>query len=133
LVVASDPRGLRKLPPRLHRMLTLYGVAVTAENARHLVAALIADGGPDALAAAARIQKGVERDLYAVALKPAERDAILSVLDDPPEALADHTWSAGAGPRRPHTGALAASMPAESRPADARGFGRTGLGSVRWP
>jgi hypothetical protein len=29
-------------------MLTLYGVAVTAENARHLVATLILDGSSDA-------------------------------------------------------------------------------------
>ena len=35
------------------------------------------------------IQKGVERDLFAVGLKAAERDAILAVLEDPPEALAD--------------------------------------------
>jgi hypothetical protein len=35
------------------------------------------------------IQKGVERDLYAVALKPDERDAILAVLEDPPVGLAD--------------------------------------------
>jgi hypothetical protein len=27
-------------------MLTLYGVAVTAENARHIVASLFADGSP---------------------------------------------------------------------------------------
>jgi hypothetical protein len=33
-------------------VLTLYGVAVTAENARHIVATLILDGSPDALAAA---------------------------------------------------------------------------------
>jgi hypothetical protein len=35
------------------------------------------------------IQKGVERDLYAVALEPAERDAILAVLEDPPDGLAE--------------------------------------------
>jgi hypothetical protein len=44
-------------------MLTLYGVAVTAENARHIVASLIADGSPAAMSAAAMIQKGVDRDL----------------------------------------------------------------------
>jgi hypothetical protein len=37
-------------------MLTLYGVPVTAENARHIVATLIAAGGPPAINAAARIQ-----------------------------------------------------------------------------
>jgi hypothetical protein len=54
-------------------VLTLYGVAVTAENARHIVASLFADGSPAAMSAAAMIQKGVDRDLYAVALEPEER------------------------------------------------------------
>jgi hypothetical protein len=63
-------------------MLHLYGVPVTPENARHLVATLMADGGLDAKSAAPMIEKGVDRDLYAVALEPAERDAILSVLED---------------------------------------------------
>jgi hypothetical protein len=70
-------------------VLTLYGVAVTAENARHIVASLFADGSPASMSAAPMIQKGVERDLYAVALEPAERDAILAVLEEPPERLAD--------------------------------------------
>ena len=70
-------------------MLTLYGVAVTAENARHIVASLFADGSPAAMSAAAMIHKGVDRDLYAVALEPEERDAILAVLEDPPAGLED--------------------------------------------
>ena len=70
-------------------MLTLYGVSVTAENARHIVASLFADGRPAAMSAAAAIQKGVDRDLYAVALEQAERDAILAVLEDPPAGLED--------------------------------------------
>ena len=70
-------------------MLTLYGAAVTAENARHIVASLFADGSPAAVSAAAMIQKGVDRDLYAVALEPDERDALLAVLEDPPEGLED--------------------------------------------
>ncbi len=70
-------------------MLILYGVSVTAENARHLVASLFADGSPAAMSAAAMIQKGVERDLYAVGLSREERDAILAVLEEPPESLAD--------------------------------------------
>ena len=65
-------------------MLTLYAVSVTAEQARHIVASLFADGSPAAMAAAAMIQKGVDRDLYAVALRAEERDAVLSVLEDPP-------------------------------------------------
>ena len=70
-------------------MLTLYGVSVTAENARHIIASLFADGSPAAMSAAATIQKGVDRDLYAVALEPEARDAILSVLEDPPASLED--------------------------------------------
>lgn len=35
------------------------------------------------------INKGVDRELYAVALTPAMRDAILAVLEDPPEGLED--------------------------------------------
>jgi hypothetical protein len=68
-------------------MLTLCGVAVTSENARHLVATLIANGSPDAIAAAALIAKGADHELYAVGLTPAMRDAILSVLDHPPAGL----------------------------------------------
>jgi hypothetical protein len=41
------------------------------------------------MSAAAVIQRRVDRDLYAVALEPEERDAILSVLEDPPAALED--------------------------------------------
>ena len=65
-------------------MLTLFGVSVNAEDARHLVASLMADGGPQAISAAAIIHRGVDRDLYAVVLAPEERDAILSVLGDSP-------------------------------------------------
>ena len=79
-------------------MLTLYGVSIisiSAENARHLVATLIADGGPDAITAAELISRGVDRELHAVDLSPAERDAILSVLEDRRSAL----WSCAASSR----------------------------------
>jgi hypothetical protein len=72
---------------KVGRVLHLYGVPVTPENARHLVATLIADGGPHALSAAGEIQKGLDRELYAVGLERQERDAILAVLEAPPEAL----------------------------------------------
>jgi hypothetical protein len=35
------------------------------------------------------IAKGVDRELYAVAVTPEERDAILSVLEDPPDSLGE--------------------------------------------
>ena len=41
------------------------------------------------MSAAAMIQKGVDRDLYAVALEPEEREAILAVLEDPPAGLVE--------------------------------------------
>ena len=41
------------------------------------------------MSAAAMIQKGVDRDLYAVTLEPEERDAILAVLEEPPDSLAE--------------------------------------------
>ncbi len=68
-------------------MLHLYGVPVTPENARDLVASLIADGGRHALSAAEEIQKGLDRQLYAVGLERVQRDAILAVLEDPPPGL----------------------------------------------
>jgi hypothetical protein len=41
------------------------------------------------MSAAAMIQKGVDRDLYAVALEPAECDAILAVREEPPDGLVE--------------------------------------------
>jgi hypothetical protein len=68
-------------------MLRLFGVAVTPENGRHLVTTLVADGSPSAMSAAEKITRGLDRELYATALEPGERDAILSVLESPPEGL----------------------------------------------
>jgi hypothetical protein len=72
---------------KVRQVLHLYGVPVTPENARHLVATLIADGGPHALSAAKEIQKGVDRELYAVGLERAHRDAVLAVLEAAPAGL----------------------------------------------
>jgi hypothetical protein len=52
-------------------------------------ATLIADGAPHALSAVAEIQKGLDRQLYAVGLERAQREAILAVLANPPESLAE--------------------------------------------
>ena len=68
-------------------MLHLLRIPVAPEDAQHLVDALIADGSPHARSAAALIQKGLDRELYAVPLKTRERDALLAVLDDPPAGL----------------------------------------------
>ena len=64
-------------------------VGIGDDDARHLVATLIADGTPDALTAAGQITKGVERDLYAIGLTRAERTALLGCLEDPPAGLAE--------------------------------------------
>jgi hypothetical protein len=68
-------------------MLRLYGIPITPEEARYLVATLIADGGPDTISAAAMIERGLDRELFAVALEHEHRDTILSVLENPPEGL----------------------------------------------
>jgi hypothetical protein len=41
-------------------LLRLFGISVSPENARHIVASIFADGSPAAMSAAAMIQKGVE-------------------------------------------------------------------------
>ena len=43
--------------PRIGPHYIMYGCLVTPEDARHLVASLIADGGPDAMSAAETIGK----------------------------------------------------------------------------
>jgi hypothetical protein len=72
-------------------VLRVYGVPVSSDDAHKLVVRLMAYGSPDAVAAAARIrtrlQHGAPRGL--VALEPQQRDAILDVLEDPPEGLAE--------------------------------------------
>jgi len=47
------------------------------------------EGTPDALTAAAQIARGVDRDLYAVGLSPAERTAVLACLEDPADGLVE--------------------------------------------
>jgi hypothetical protein len=61
------------------KTLTLNGVALTARTPATSSPACSLTA-PAAMSAAAMIQKGVDRDLYAVALEPEERDAILAVL-----------------------------------------------------
>jgi hypothetical protein len=47
-------------------MLRVYGVPISPEDARGLIATLIAEGSPGAITAAEMLTKGVERDLYAI-------------------------------------------------------------------
>ena len=68
-------------------MLHLAGCPITPEDARHLIATLIADGGPDAMSAAAMIGNGLDGGLFGVGLTTEQKDAILSVLEDTPPGL----------------------------------------------
>jgi hypothetical protein len=77
-------------PHILERVLRLYGIPIAPNDARALVAALIAYATPDAEAAAERISGGLEQGGNGlVALEPAHRDAILMCLDDPPPGLVE--------------------------------------------
>lgn len=70
-------------------MLRLYGIPISDDAARRLAATLVADGGVHALSAAAMITKGVDGDLYTVALTAEERSAILAMLEEADEPLAE--------------------------------------------
>ena len=64
-------------------VLRIFGVAITVDDARSLVASLVGTGRPAALSAAARITSTLERGAGLVALEPQQRDAILHVLEAP--------------------------------------------------
>jgi hypothetical protein len=69
--------------------MLLYGVPVSPDAAGWIVARLYADAHADAVAAAHIIEIGIDQELYAIALTPAHRDAILRHLEDCPEGLAE--------------------------------------------
>ena len=60
---------------------------IDTEDAAYLVAALRADGGPNALTAADEIRRGVEWDIREIALTTDERGAVIDCLDDAPDGL----------------------------------------------
>jgi hypothetical protein len=70
-------------------VLRLYGIGVSSEVAAWLVDRLYKDAHAPAVSSALMIEKGIERELYAVTLTPDERMAILGVLDDPPAGLVE--------------------------------------------
>ena len=63
---------------------TCVGAPVASDDAGWIVARLYADAHADAVEAAQIIETGIDRQLYAVALTPACRDAILRHLEDAP-------------------------------------------------
>ncbi|MEO5634544.1 hypothetical protein [Gaiella sp.] len=69
-------------------MVRVYGVHVTDEDGRHLVALLLAEGSADALEATERIVDGIKRGrCFTVALTVSQREAVLRVLAEPPAGL----------------------------------------------
>jgi len=66
-------------------VIQLSGVAVAEDDARGLVAALLAEGDPWAVAAARTISLGLAANAV-VALTVHQRDAILAVLENVPLA-----------------------------------------------
>ena len=70
-------------------MLHVNGAPVSSDDAEWIVARLYADAHADAVGAASIIETGIDRELYAVALTPAHRDAILRHLEDCPEGLVE--------------------------------------------
>ena len=70
-------------------MVLVEGIDVSRQDAANLAATLVAQGTPEALEAAEVIQKAVRLQFARVVLTPAQRQAVLSALDDPPEGLVE--------------------------------------------
>jgi hypothetical protein len=69
--------------------MRLYGVEVSEDDCIILIDLLLRVGREVDHTAAAAIDRGISVQATMIALSPAERDAILSVLDDPPEGLVE--------------------------------------------
>jgi len=69
-------------------MVLLHGIPLAPGDARLLIAILVATGEPYAVSAANRIGDRLRRGRELIALTPEQRDAVLAVLDDPPDRLA---------------------------------------------
>ena len=63
-------------------MLRLYGVPITEDEGRRLIATLVTALDTDSLSAASMIRQGLDDALYTVALTIEQREAILDVLED---------------------------------------------------
>ena len=70
-------------------MLRLFGVPVKYGDARALVAALLADGSDDAVAAAGLIDVAIRRRLAGLVLSAELRTALVVALDKAPAGLMD--------------------------------------------
>lgn len=70
-------------------VLRLAGIPVSDPDARTLVDLLLRVGRHDDLTAAATIEHALTQPLVIAPLTPDERTAVLGVLDDPPDGLAE--------------------------------------------
>jgi hypothetical protein len=68
-------------------MLRLFGVPVKFGDARALVAALLADGSDDAVAAAGLIDVAMRRRLSGLVLSAQLRSAVVAALEQAPTGL----------------------------------------------
>ena len=69
--------------------MRLYGVEVNEDDCIILIDLLLRVGRADDHSAAAVIDRGLSAGSIMIPLSLLERDAILSVLDDPPEGLVE--------------------------------------------
>jgi uncharacterized protein (DUF1778 family) len=81
----ADPTAMRNVLG----VIALYGIPIAEEDARTLIDLLLRGDTADGLVAAEAIERGLALEAKLLALTPAMRDAILSVLEDPPEGLAE--------------------------------------------
>jgi len=68
-------------------VLHIAGLPLDSEEVSWLVNELIAAGNAFSIEAARVLQRAASDEIVIVALTPANRAAILSVLDDPPDSL----------------------------------------------
>ena len=69
-------------------MVLVEGIDVSRQDAVSLAATLMAEGTSDAISASEVIERAVRLQFARVVFTPAQRTAVLSVLEDPPEGLA---------------------------------------------
>jgi hypothetical protein len=70
-------------------MVLVEGIDVSRHDAVNLAATLMAEGTPDAVSASELIERAVRLQFARVVFTPAQRAAVLSVLEDPPEGLTE--------------------------------------------
>jgi hypothetical protein len=73
----------------VRRVIRLYGIPTSEADTHTVVDLLLRVGRIDDLKLASKIDYALELETKILALSPAERDTLLSVLDDPPDGLVE--------------------------------------------